>query len=96
MSHSWGSTPDPRPALSPLLSSSRRRQARVLSLSARPRIRCLTGSTHLITCRLDCQVGAMGEKDKVHEKLRGYARGVRSGLALEGKQPLPVRTLWLR
>ncbi len=78
--------------LSPLLSSLAEKSSPRLVLSARPQDPLPEWITHLVYLQTNCQVGAIGEKDKVLEKLRSYARSIWSGAAVEDTS-MPVHAL---
>lgn len=69
--------------LSPLLDELAKDASPRLVISARPQDPIPDWITHLVYLRADCQVGAMGEKDEVLEKLRSYVRGVWAGTSKE-------------
>ncbi|KAH8681640.1 P-loop containing nucleoside triphosphate hydrolase protein [Xylariales sp. PMI_506] len=65
--------------LSPLLHGLASTASPRLVLSARPQDPIPEWITHLVYLRSDCQVGAIGSKESVLEKLRQYVKGVWSG-----------------
>ncbi|KAI1499370.1 ABC transporter [Biscogniauxia marginata] len=70
-------------ALSPLLHALAGKANPRLVISARPQDPIPDWITHLVYLRADCQVGAMGEKEVVFEKLRKYVRRVWNGALRE-------------
>jgi len=78
--------------LSPLLHSLAEQASPRLVLSARPQDPLPEWITHLMYLRTDSQIGAMGEKETVMERLREYVQGVRSGKQPED-EALPVHAL---
>ncbi|KAK6075998.1 ABC transporter [Seiridium cupressi] len=63
-----------------------------LVLSARPQDPIPDWITHLVYLRSDCQVGALGEKDEVLDKLRQYVNGIWNG-TLKEDEKLAVHNL---
>ncbi|KAI1443647.1 P-loop containing nucleoside triphosphate hydrolase protein [Annulohypoxylon stygium] len=78
--------------LSPLLHGLADTASPRLVLSARPQDPIPEWITHLVYLRGDCQIGAIGEKEAVLEKLRQYVRQVWNGISKE-EENLPVHNL---
>ncbi|KAI1875809.1 uncharacterized protein JN550_002095 [Neoarthrinium moseri] len=72
--------------LSPLLHGLASKASPRLVLSARPQDPIPDWITHLVYLRSDCQVGAIGEKQEVLDKLREYVKGVWNGLSKEDEK----------
>ncbi|KAI5917703.1 P-loop containing nucleoside triphosphate hydrolase protein [Camillea tinctor] len=76
-------------SLSPLLHALASKASPRLVISARPQDPIPDWITHLVYLRADCQVGAIGEKEAVFEKLRSYVRQVWNGVSEEDdKMPM--------
>ncbi|KAK9417693.1 putative ABC transporter domain-containing protein [Seiridium unicorne] len=78
--------------LSPLLHGLASVASPRLVLSARPQDPIPDWITHLVYLRSDCQVGALGEKDEVLDKLRQYVNGIWNG-TLKEDEKLAVHNL---
>ncbi|KAK6075071.1 ABC transporter ATP-binding protein [Seiridium cupressi] len=78
--------------LSPLLHGLANVASPRLVLSARPQDPIPDWITHLVYLRSDCQVGALGEKDEVLDKLRQYVNGIWNG-TLKEDEKLAVHNL---
>ncbi|KAF7530795.1 hypothetical protein G7054_g9496 [Neopestalotiopsis clavispora] len=70
-------------SLSPLLHGLASNASPRLVLSARPQDPIPEWITHLVYLKSDCQVGAMGEKEEVLDKLRQYVKGIWNGVSKE-------------
>lgn len=73
-------------SLSPLLHGLASSATPRLVLSARPQDPIPEWITHLVYLRSDCQVGAMGEKGEVLDKLRQYVKSVWNGVSREDEK----------
>lgn len=73
-------------SLSPLLHGLASSASPRLVLSARPQDPIPEWITHLVYLRSDCQVGAMGEKGEVLDKLRQYVKGIWNGVSREDEK----------
>ncbi|KAK8129004.1 abc transporter protein [Apiospora sp. TS-2023a] len=69
--------------LSPLLRDMASTASPRLVLTARPQDPIPDWITHLLYLRADCQVGVMGRKEEVLDRLRTYVHGVSSGASKE-------------
>jgi ABC-type molybdenum transport system ATPase subunit/photorepair protein PhrA len=69
--------------LSPLLHRLASTASPRLVLSARPQDPIPEWITHVVYLKSNCQVGAMGEKDEVLDRLRQYVQGVWNGTSKE-------------
>ncbi|KAI1452534.1 P-loop containing nucleoside triphosphate hydrolase protein [Annulohypoxylon moriforme] len=78
--------------LSPLLHGLASKASPRLVLSARPQDPIPDWITHMVYLRGDCQIGAIGEKGAVLEKLRQYVRQVWNGISKE-EETLAVHNL---
>ncbi|XXG95058.1 hypothetical protein Hte_001318 [Hypoxylon texense] len=78
--------------LSPLLHGLASKASPRLVLSARPQDPIPDWITHLVYLKGNCQVGAIGEKEKVLGELREYVRRVWNGTSKEDEN-LPVHSL---
>lgn len=78
--------------LSPLLKSLADKATPRLVLSARPQDPIPEWITHLLYLRTDCQIGYMGPKEEVLDRLRTYVSGVKSG-TLKEDVSLPIHPL---
>lgn len=72
--------------LSPLLHRLASKASPRVVISARPQDPIPEWVTHLVYLRSDCQIGAMGVKEEVLEKLRQYVKGVWNGVSKENEK----------